>query len=166
MRRSNCSSFRRYDTKGLPFGVGFNGVPLKGWLHYGVELGAEHIDQMSMHEVPGHDVQTSGQASQNTAYLGRLVIEKDKMAGGTFIDMTNFKKGYVWINSINLGRYWTPKGPQLTLFVPGGFLNVGNNTIIVFEIDGSGNETLGVDLIDSPKLLSKKYSSSTLSNVS
>lgn len=31
--------------------------------------------------------------------------------GDTYINMKNYKKGYVWINGRNLGRYWNI-GPQ------------------------------------------------------
>ncbi|HOD02444.1 MAG: Beta-galactosidase precursor [Firmicutes bacterium ADurb.Bin300] len=48
-----------------------------------------------------------------------------------YIDMRNFKKGCVWINGFNLGRYWE-KGPQRSLYLPGALLK-SVNTITVFE---------------------------------
>lgn len=83
----------------------------------------------------------------NVFYFGTFSIQGDKVPDGTFLDMTNFCKGYVWINSINIGRYWTPKGPQLTLFVPGEYLVKGENNIVVMEIDGSGKEGNGVEFV-------------------
>ncbi|MBL3655886.1 glycoside hydrolase family 35 protein [Fulvivirga sediminis] len=55
-----------------------------------------------------------------------------KTAGDTFLDMTNWGKGIVFVNGHNLGRYWKV-GPQQTLYVPGCWLNEGDNTIVVFE---------------------------------
>ncbi len=42
------------------------------------------------------------------------------------------KKGVVWVNGFNLGRYWS-RGPQRTLFVPGAQLIAGQNELVVFE---------------------------------
>jgi len=56
----------------------------------------------------------------------------DKKAD-TFLDMTNYKKGYVWVNGNNLGRYWEI-GPQKRLYCPASWLNEGDNEIIVFDL--------------------------------
>jgi hypothetical protein len=44
-----------------------------------------------------------------------------KEVGDTYIDMSNYKKGYVWVNGRNLGRYWD-RGPQFRLYCPGVWL--------------------------------------------
>jgi beta-galactosidase len=46
--------------------------------------------------------------------------------------MSGWGKGIVFVNGINLGRYWKV-GPQQTLYLPGCFLKKGKNQIIVFE---------------------------------
>ncbi|XP_049744208.1 beta-galactosidase-1-like protein isoform X4 [Elephas maximus indicus] len=38
--------------------------------------------------------------------------------GDTFLYLPGWSKGQVWINGFNLGRYWTKRGPQQTLYVP------------------------------------------------
>ncbi|XP_073866306.1 beta-galactosidase-1-like protein isoform X4 [Macaca fascicularis] len=38
--------------------------------------------------------------------------------GDTFLHLPGWTKGQVWINGFNLGRYWTKRGPQQTLYVP------------------------------------------------
>jgi len=52
--------------------------------------------------------------------------------GDTFLDMSAWGKGIVFVNGHNLGRYWQV-GPQQTLYVPGCWLNKGRNVIAVFE---------------------------------
>lgn len=52
--------------------------------------------------------------------------------GDTFLDMTAWGKGLVFVNEKNLGRYWNV-GPQQTLYVPGVWLNKGQNRIVIFE---------------------------------
>ncbi len=50
--------------------------------------------------------------------------------------MRGWKKGCVWVNSHNLGRFWYI-GPQQTLYLPGTILKNGANEIVVFELEGS-----------------------------
>ena len=54
--------------------------------------------------------------------------------GNTYLDMTKWGKGMVWVNGFNLGRFWRI-GPTQTLFLPGCLLKKGVNEIIVFDID-------------------------------
>jgi beta-galactosidase len=53
--------------------------------------------------------------------------------GDTYLDMSNWGKGVVWVNGHNLGRYWSI-GPQQSLYVPAEWLKKGNNEIIVLEL--------------------------------
>ncbi len=64
-----------------------------------------------------------------TLYFGNFEVDK---VGDTFLDMEKWGKGIVFVNGINLGRYWKV-GPQQTLYLPGCFLKKGTNTIVVFE---------------------------------
>jgi len=54
--------------------------------------------------------------------------------GDTYIDMSTWGKGMVWINGYNLGRYWKI-GPQQTMFMPGCWLKKGRNEIIVLDLE-------------------------------
>lgn len=51
-----------------------------------------------------------------------------------FIHFPSFKKGIVFVNGFNLGRYWE-RGPQTSLYLPGVLLKE-ENEIVVFETDG------------------------------
>ncbi|PWG81414.1 beta-galactosidase [Pararcticibacter amylolyticus] len=68
----------------------------------------------------------------NTAawYKGAFNLNQ---TGDTFIDMSSWSKGMVWINGYAIGRYWQI-GPQQTLYVPGCWLKKGLNEIIVFDL--------------------------------
>lgn len=46
----------------------------------------------------------------------------------TFIDMSAWHKGIVFVNGFNIGRYFRA-GPQQTLFIPGPLLKKGENTV-------------------------------------
>jgi len=56
-----------------------------------------------------------------------------KETGDTYLDMSGWKKGVVWVNGRNLGRYWDI-GPQKRLFCPASFLKEGRNEVIVFDL--------------------------------
>ncbi len=70
--------------------------------------------------------------------------------GDTFLDMRNWKRGMVWINGHNLGRYWNI-GPQQTLYCPGCWLKPGVNEILVLDCVG-GVEKPVVRGLDAPIL--------------
>jgi hypothetical protein len=55
-------------------------------------------------------------------------------ADDTFLNMEGWKKGQAWVNGNLLGRYWSQKGPQQTLYVPAAFLNVGENNVTILEL--------------------------------
>ena len=53
--------------------------------------------------------------------------------GDTYLDMSGWTKGVVWVNGYNLGRYWD-RGPQKRLFCPAPFLKTGTNEVVVFDL--------------------------------
>ena len=70
--------------------------------------------------------------------------------GDTFLDMEEWGKGIVFVNGVNLGRYWKV-GPQQTLYLPGCFLKKGKNDIVIFEQQNDVRHD-HVSGIDTPKL--------------
>ncbi|KAM4608570.1 beta-galactosidase-1-like protein [Polymixia lowei] len=67
-------------------------------------------------------------------YMGTL--EPNGLAWDTFIKLSEWTKGQVWINGVNLGRYWPARGPQQTLYVPGPLLSTTQpNNITVLELE-------------------------------
>jgi beta-galactosidase len=52
----------------------------------------------------------------------------------TFIDMSKWVKGTVYVNGRNIGRYWNI-GPQLSLYCPAPFLKKGENTIDIIDLE-------------------------------
>ena len=55
--------------------------------------------------------------------------------GDTFLDMSTWGKGLVWVNGHAIGRFWEI-GPQQTLYMPGCWLKKGRNEIIVLDLKG------------------------------
>ena len=67
-----------------------------------------------------------------------------------FLKLDSFTKGFVLVNGFNVGRYYTPAGPQKTLYIPAPLLKQGENEIIVFESDSFHSPT--VEFVDTPEL--------------
>ncbi|MEM5318114.1 beta-galactosidase [Paraburkholderia sp. JHI869] len=53
--------------------------------------------------------------------------------GDTWLDMSRWTKGVVWVNGHNLGRYWRI-GPQRRLFCPAPWLTQGENEVLIFDL--------------------------------
>lgn len=65
----------------------------------------------------------------------------------SYIDMTGFGKGCVFVNNHPIGRFWEV-GPLLTLYIPKGYFNKGVNDIIIFETEGVYQDS--IRLVDKP----------------
>lgn len=85
-----------------------------------------------------------------TFYSGTL--QPNGLAWDTFLKLNKWTKGQIWINGINLGRYWPAKGPQQTLYVPGPLLSTTSpNNITVLELERAPAH-LSVLFMDRPQL--------------
>ncbi|ODM98203.1 Beta-galactosidase-1-like protein 2 [Orchesella cincta] len=66
----------------------------------------------------------------------------------TWLDMSRWSKGAVYVNGFNIGRYWKV-GPQQNLYVPAPLLKTGENIITIFEQVQPHNE---ITFSDRPNL--------------
>ncbi|XP_061579637.1 beta-galactosidase-1-like protein [Cololabis saira] len=83
-------------------------------------------------------------------YTGTL--PPNGLARDTFLRLNEWTKGQVWINGVNLGRYWPARGPQQTLYVPGPVLSTNlPNNITVLELEGAPTH-LRVLFMDRPQI--------------
>lgn len=53
----------------------------------------------------------------------------------TFLDVSTWGKGVLWVNGRCLGRFWNI-GPTQTMYVPGPWLKQGRNEVIVLDLLG------------------------------
>ncbi|MDQ0115798.1 glycoside hydrolase family 35 protein [Paenibacillus harenae] len=119
----------------------------------GVRLGFQFLFDWSIHPLPLEDVSAIvyGEAAvkeQKQPFFCRAHLDVERPAD-TFIDMSGWTKGVVFVNGFNLGRYWS-RGPQKTLYVPAPLLQEGANEIIVFELHGTTERA--IRFTDSPML--------------
>ena len=122
---------------------------LKG-ITKGVTLAGEELTDWVITSLPLHRADVTEfvfprlrhEGNQPGFYRGTFTIEK---IGDTFIDMTGWGKGAVWVNGKSLGKFWGI-GPQQTMYLPAPWMKEGENEIVVFEMEATGKRTLhGVD---------------------
>ncbi|XP_038939293.1 beta-galactosidase-1-like protein isoform X1 [Rattus norvegicus] len=74
------------------------------------------------------------------------------LLGDTFLYLPGWTKGQVWINGFNLGRYWTMRGPQQTLYVPRPLLFGSSiNKITLLELEDVPHDPQ-IQFLDKPIL--------------
>ena len=117
-------NFAQYliDRKGITERVTLNGMTLMNWEVYNLPLDAKYIQSLKK-SVPSTD-------RKGNFFKGTFELNK---TADTYIDMSNYKKGIVFVNGNNLGRYWEI-GPQKRLFCPATFLMKGQNEVVVFDL--------------------------------
>ncbi|HFI0645943.1 TPA: beta-galactosidase family protein [Streptococcus suis] len=102
-----------------------------------------YISNWDMYPLPLDDISgldfTKGWQEGQPAFY-RYQFELEDLAD-TYLDMTGFGKGVVFVNNVNIGRFWE-KGPILYLYIPKGYLKKGENEIVVFETEGQYREKI------------------------
>lgn len=106
------------EKKGLPNGVYLGQLHLFHWEN--IPLPFKTLSDLRYTD----DLKKTGPA----AYRGKFTAKPNV---DTFLDIRGFQKGFVFVNGVNLGRYWNI-GPQYTLYVPGELLKE-ENEIEIFE---------------------------------
>lgn len=122
-----------YDRKGIT-GLSIGNQLIMEYDVYTLPL--DHLDKVS------YDQNTSAQCP--AFFKGSFSAGQ----GDCFIHMDGFKKGYVFVNGFNLGRYWDI-GPQKALYLPGVLLKE-KNEIVVLEMECFKNPF--VTITDQPAL--------------
>lgn len=125
--RINFSVEIRGERKGITKQVLLDGRQLTGWQIYTLPMS----DPASLNY-------SESACSGPCFFSGKLQVDK---LGDTFLDTSNFVKGFVWINGHPLGRIWNI-GPQKALYLPAPWLHAGENDVIVFDLDGAAGRTI------------------------
>ena len=110
------------DRKGITDRVTLQGMTLMNWKVYLLPLGDAWVGSLAADA----DIGTR----PGLFFSGIFTIDKP---ADTFVDMTGYRKGVVWVNGHNLGRYWDI-GPQKRLYCPASWLKAGRNQVMVFDL--------------------------------
>jgi beta-galactosidase GanA len=110
------------DRKGITERVTLNGMTLMNWKVYNLHMDDKYIYNLrSSARNPG---------KRGVFFKANFYIDD---VGDTFFDISNLKKGILWVNGHNLGRY-LDIGPQKRLYCPGIWLRKGGNEMVVFDL--------------------------------
>jgi beta-galactosidase GanA len=121
-------NFAQYliDRKGITDRVTLNGMTLMNWKVYKLPMDEKFVYNLR-----------SGRTFDKPGifFKGNFLLSKaaGNLGSDTFIDMSEYTKGILWVNNHNLGRYWNI-GPQKRLYCPASYLREGMNEIIVFDL--------------------------------
>ncbi|MEP6898876.1 MAG: beta-galactosidase [Rhodanobacter sp.] len=102
-----------------------------------IRLDGRELLQWDVHSLPLDDAWLAGLRPMQGApsrpgvfFRGSLTLEK---TGDTYVDMSAWNKGYLWVNRRLLGRYWNV-GPQQRLYCPASWLQSGHNDVLVLDM--------------------------------
>jgi beta-galactosidase GanA len=116
-----------FDRKGITDSVTLNGAKLLNWKVYNLPMDKKFI----------WDLRSSGKSLNKPGvfFKGNFVLSRAEgnLYSDTFIDLSNYIKGIVWVNGHNLGRYWNI-GPQKRLYCPASWMREGMNEIMIFDL--------------------------------
>lgn len=99
-------------------------VELKNWVVYNFPVDYSFIRKLKYNRIE----------KQEGPACYKATFQLDEI-GDTFLDMSTWGKGMVWVNGHAMGRFWEI-GPQQTLYMPGCWLKKGKNEIIVLDLKG------------------------------
>lgn len=119
-------NFAQYmiDRKGITDRVTLNGMTLMNWEIFNLPLNEAYVE--------GLTGTSGGKALEKEGIFFKGSFDVQETAD-TYFDMSGFKKGVVWVNGHNLGRYWYV-GPQQRLYCPASWLKKGENVMVVLDL--------------------------------
>ena len=111
------------------------GVKINDHRHFGFEIYPLPLDERQLAAVDfgiGY--------IENTPAFYRFELDIDEPCD-TFLDTDGFGKGCAFVNGFNIGRFWEI-GPQKRLYIPAPLLQIGKNTIVIFETEGKAADSI------------------------
>ncbi|HTJ14537.1 MAG TPA: glycoside hydrolase family 35 protein [Dinghuibacter sp.] len=110
------------DPKGITERATLSGMTLMNWEVYPLPLNPAFMNAVRAKAKP---------TGQHRGIFFRGSFNMDSTAD-TYLDLSHYQKGVVWVNGHNLGRYWNI-GPQQHLYCPAPWLKKGANEVIIFD---------------------------------
>lgn len=125
--RINYGSEIIHNTKGIIKPVLINGNEITGdWQNYKLPFATQPKTEKNALPIATAQEKLKGVA---TVYTASFNLDEPS---DTFLDMSSWGKGIVFVNGHNLGRYWQV-GPQKTLYLPGVWLKKGRNEVAILD---------------------------------
>lgn len=102
-----------------------------------IRLDRDELEDWSVHSLPLDEGYVRQLKPVITAPLRpgiffKAILRLDQL-GDSYIDMSGWAKGYLWVNGQLLGRYWN-LGPQQRLYCPASWFRHGDNELLIFDL--------------------------------
>eukprot|EP01062_Namystynia_karyoxenos_P041602 TRINITY_DN3032_c0_g1_i1.p1 TRINITY_DN3032_c0_g1~~TRINITY_DN3032_c0_g1_i1.p1 ORF type:complete len:771 (+),score=227.04 TRINITY_DN3032_c0_g1_i1:77-2389(+) len=119
------------DPKGISTDIEIDGKPAAAaWDARTLPLEYAQLQRLSFAPVANCSAQQGP-----TFYRGELQI--DGPPADAYLKPEGWAKGIMWVNGVNLGRYWNDQGPQLAFYAPAPLLRSGPNAVVLLELDAA-----------------------------
>lgn len=109
------------DRKGITNRVTLSGMTLMNWELYKLPMNDAFIRNLTS--------STTEIDKPGLFFKGHFNLSD---VADTYVDVSKYQKGIIWINGHNLGRYWNI-GPQKKLYCPACWLKPGKNEVLIFD---------------------------------
>ncbi|QNM98997.1 beta-galactosidase [Chitinimonas koreensis] len=116
---------RLIDRKGITGHVTLAGMTLMNWEMFPLALKEDWVRKLPATPEAALD--------PRPGRFFRAHFDIGREPADTFLDLSAFGKGMVWVNGHNLGRYWNI-GPQQRLYLPAPWLRRGRNEVVVLDL--------------------------------
>jgi len=123
--RNNYGDRMLSERKGITEYVSFEPFTQMNWEVFSLPMDNKFLNQLKF-------VSGSTDTKEGAFFKGNFVLTE---LGDTYLDLTNYRNGFVVVNGHNLGRYWE-RGPQQRLYCPAPWLKKGTNEVVVFDMEG------------------------------
>ena len=110
------------DRKGITERASLNGMTLMHWEVFNLPFDSMYIQSLT----------SSLPDTSRRLLFFRGTFSLNRVAD-TWFDLGGYKKGILFVNGRNLGRFWNI-GPQYRLYCPASWLHEGMNEILVFDL--------------------------------
>jgi len=110
------------DRKGIVGSIRLGNEEVEDWNVYSLPLDESYIRQLKP---------VLSEPSRPGIFF-KATLRLDQL-GDSYIDMSGWAKGYLWVNGQLLGRYWN-LGPQQRLYCPASWLRHGDNELLIFDL--------------------------------
>ena len=114
------------DRKGITERAVLNTMTLMNWEVFPLPLAEDWVTTLCQTS----SVSAEQKDKPGVFFRGEFILAT---MADTYLDLSGYQKGYVWVNGHNLGRYWNI-GPQQRLFCPAPWLRQGMNSIMVLDL--------------------------------
>ncbi len=111
-----------FDRKGIHAPVTLDGSELHKWEVFSLSLATEDLKDLHFSQAQPNQ---SGPAYWHATF-------NLQATGDTFLNLSSWGKGIVWVNGHCLGRFWNI-GPTQTMYCPAVWLRTGQNEVVVLD---------------------------------